>query len=647
MFQAIGLFIRRRRHTILITLIAAFATLLLMAGSVMAWSFCALWRLGRIELTTDGAPLVCQVMAESSDAPIGGPFDLVARAVVALPAGDYRLLASGTGRLSRTYRFAVNRGETQAHRIAIDEGRLLGGERMTDIGNGKLPREIPIPFAFVTRTLERVPGKADFIEWSKESLICRDATTGKVLWNSANPEKFSAQDRDPALRMKNFFAAVRNKTLFEPAPDLDGDGTGDLLWAVRSASAFLALSGKNGSMLWSYVADLDGPGNSSQTKPTLRATWSIGKPALADVDRDGSPDLIVTCAFGETPEESARRSQAESAAIPAGTGTQLYRRVVMAISGRSGRPLWKYPIDQTFDISWLDDFRQSPALVHGRRLNLLSVVDGARWLGLDLATGQPKAGPFDLQSIAIRDVQYSDLDGDGEPELVALCPGPAGAQREIRAFSIKTGHTLWTDTAAFDYDQSENGVPHPSFPLLVDLDGDGRSEVVVPDSGPMPPLSGYRGLKLIDGASGKPRWRRAMSPASKAWDGVTEIIAASDLDGDGARDLVTISLFIRKNRAPRSRAQPDEAERIYVDALSRRRRRPENFGGGAPTCRPRHLLGSGNRCGGAAGLTAGRCSPSRSEEATRTASKATAGRHGFFRRPSICSRPLPEKNAIT
>jgi hypothetical protein len=575
MLQSLGLFIRRRRHTILITVAAAVATLILMAGSVVAWSAYAEWRMGRVELTTDGAPLVCQVIAESSDSPIGDPFDLVSRAVVTLPAGDYRLLASGTGRLSRTYRFAVNRGETQAHRIALDEGRLLGGERMTEIGNGKLPREIPIPFAPMTRPLERSPGKSDFVERSRESLICRDAATGNVIWNTAHPEKPFAQGRNPALWMKNVSATARTSELLRPAPDLDGDGTGDLLWSIQSSAAFLAISGKNGSMLWNYVADLDGPGgpkadgpaNFSQQDPRARANWTIGTPILADVDRDGLPDLIATCIFCETREETERRPVAESAGKPAETKVPFYRRLVMAVSGRSGRQLWKFAIDPTFQSAWQEAWRQPPALLHGRQSTLLSVVDGARWLGLDPATGQPRAGPFDLEAIAIREVQYCDLDGDGEPELVALGLGPAGGPREVRAFSIKTGHALWTETAGSDYDQSENGGPRPGFPLPVDLDGDGRSEIVVSDQGPMPPLSGYRGVKLIDGSSGKPRWHRPMIPDTKAGDGVTEIIAAPDLDGDGTRDLVTISLVAGKN-PPRSQTPPADPERVYVDALS-------------------------------------------------------------------------------
>ena len=576
MFQPISLFIRRRRHTIVNTVAIAISTLVLMAASVAAWRFYAEWRLGRVELTTDSEPLVCQVIAESTDTPIGDPFDLVSRAVVTLPAGDYRLLVSGTGRLSRTFRIAVNRGEGQAHLIAIDEGRLLGGERMTDIGNRKLPRETPIPFAPVTRTLERTPGKTDFIEWSRESLICREPATGKALWNTARPETPFPKDRDPTSWMKNVQVIARNCALLEPAPDLDGDGTRDLLWSIQSASAFLALSGKNGSMLWNHVAELDGPGGPrqdgpgslSQANPSPRTSWLNGTPILADVDRDGAADVIATCIFAETREESARRPQAKSASNPAGNNPPFYRRVVMAISGRSGRQLWKFAIDQTFQSTWQAAWKQPPALLQGRQSTLVSVVDGARWLGLDPATGQPRAGPFDLELIASREVQYADLDGDGEPELVAMGTGAAGGQREVHAFSIKTGHTLWASTAGTDYDQSETGGPQPNSPFLVDLDGDSRSEIAVPDSGAMPPLAGYRGIKLIDGASGKPRWHRPMNPNTTGGDGVAEIIAAPDLDGDGTRDLVTISLFTAKNPATRLPTPPEALERVYVDALS-------------------------------------------------------------------------------
>ena len=103
------------------------AAIVVAAASIAGWRYYTESRFGRVELVTEGDSVVVQVLDESGDLAIGEPFDLATRAVVSLPEGDYRLRVNGVGRMGRTYRFAVNRGETQAHTISIDEGRLLGG----------------------------------------------------------------------------------------------------------------------------------------------------------------------------------------------------------------------------------------------------------------------------------------------------------------------------------------------------------------------------------------------------------------------------------------------------------------------------------------------------------------------------------------
>ena len=66
------------------------------------------------------------MLARVGDEPIGEPVEVFKKSTLALPDGDYRLRVNGEGRLGRTYRFAVNRGETIAHKLSLDEGRLLG-----------------------------------------------------------------------------------------------------------------------------------------------------------------------------------------------------------------------------------------------------------------------------------------------------------------------------------------------------------------------------------------------------------------------------------------------------------------------------------------------------------------------------------------
>ncbi len=186
-YHALALFIRGRRHTILIALAGAVTTLVVVAVAILTWGFYAEWRLGRVELTTEDAPLRVQVLAESSDAPIGEPLDVVTRAVVELPAGDYRLNVSGNGLLSRTYRFAVNRGETQAHPISLNEGRLLAGDRPEESEHGERTTDAPIPFAPFVAAIELTPGKADLIEWSADSLIRRDGARAPCSGTRSTP----------------------------------------------------------------------------------------------------------------------------------------------------------------------------------------------------------------------------------------------------------------------------------------------------------------------------------------------------------------------------------------------------------------------------------------------------------------------------
>ena len=98
------------------------AMLLVLAGAAWLWRLYDDWRTGRIVLSARGEPMVVQVLAESSDATVGDPIEVASSATLALPAGDYRLRVNGKGRLGRTYRIAVSRGETQAHIISLDEG---------------------------------------------------------------------------------------------------------------------------------------------------------------------------------------------------------------------------------------------------------------------------------------------------------------------------------------------------------------------------------------------------------------------------------------------------------------------------------------------------------------------------------------------
>ena len=488
----------------------------LMLVAVFGWRFYAGWRIGRVVLETEGTPLLVQVQEEATDHAIGEPFDLVTRAVLELPAGDYRLRVNGTGRLGRTYRMGVNRGEALKHTISIDEGRMLVGEPDPATRGGGAGPMAPIPFANVVAALELDRGKADLIEWSRESLIRRDVVTGQVRWDAFHPATPFVRDRDPARWMTALFASRRHGKLVEPASDLDGDGTGDLLWYFENSAALVALSGKDGSMIWNYVAELDGPGGPNLVGPDVSfgltpKSHTAGKPAMADVDRDGIPDWFATFIFMGSSDEPGAESAGE-----AGSGSRRCRRIVVGVSGRSGRPLWTYPVDRAFVEISFDHFKVEPAaLVEGRQSNLLAFVENTKWIGLDFPPSDRLGSSGAALSWALRPRQCrfrhdTDLDGDGEPEILTMGPGPDSGQETMRALSIKTGRELWAQTIEVPFDQIHDELPFNGCPLVAELDDDVRPGILVPDAGAMPPRSRYRGLRLVDGRTGATRCRHTL-----------------------------------------------------------------------------------------------------------------------------------------
>ncbi len=196
-------------------------------------------------------------------------------------------------------------------------------------------------------------------------------------------------------------------------------------------------------------------------------------------------------------------------------------------------------------------------------------ADDSTWIGLDPATGRTVSGPIGLGFGPMRSIQYADLDGNGEPDMVALGFGPALGQQTIVAFASGSGRKLWSITVDAAFAPGGMRGAWSDWPLVADLDGDGRTEVLVADSGQLPPKRGFRGLRLLDGPSGQTRWLRPMQPETMSPDGVIHLVAGPDLDGDGVRDVVAVSQFDGRERLWRgSRERPTEPARLYVNALS-------------------------------------------------------------------------------
>ena len=149
------------------------------------------------------------------------------------------------------------------------------------------------------------PGKADFIEWNGETLIRRDGSTGKPIWDAARPARPWSPERDPVAamrRLSHFGDEKRPGELVQPAPDLDGDGTGDLVWAIRGTPSLLASVGQG----WVAALDILGRSRRAATPRSAedvpRPGRIVGAPATVDVDGDGTTDLIAEFVVLDDPQ---------------------------------------------------------------------------------------------------------------------------------------------------------------------------------------------------------------------------------------------------------------------------------------------------------------------------------------------------------
>lgn len=530
----------RQRRGVMIGAIAAAAAILIVVVGLLSWKLHQESRLGQFSLQTDGPPLVAEVL-DDNDEQVIKPFRVPTVLPVELPAGEYRVRLSGTDLMSETFQLSVEAGGKHEFNVNLDDRRLW--------------EPIPLKQTQMSPPLQEVvnvidlAGRADIISWERNeqgvSLRRLDGATARPVWQKTlapatlpevlvgrpvparqspfwlrAPEKPGEWWTGEWARLLACWPGDGNVRLVDPAADFDGDGTRDLVWAVGDdvMSWLLAVSGNDGKVLWLFRAP-------------ERGSRLVGRPALQDVDGDGTLDLLTTWVAGE-------------------------HAWIEAISGK-GHPLWKYDLDRQWLKETASKLKQAATVVKAGDKNLTALVVGKHLVALDLA-GKPAWPAHDL-GVVPRKQQFVDLDGDGHADLLFLHDGQE--QPRLTALSLRSRATMWEVpiTGVVDPEPAESypasDYPTPSnWPYVIDLDGDGKAEVVVEAITPsarteQASFTGWIGIEVLNGATGQVRWSRRLFDRAPWWNWagredmrVKGLLAGPDLDGDGHKELVVASV---------------------------------------------------------------------------------------------------------
>lgn len=511
-----------RKHRTPVTaaaLSATFAALLLIAG-YLSWNRYQQLHQGPVYLLTEGQPLAAELL--DSEDRVVREFTVPLQKPLRVPWGRYQLRLSGRDRVSVSYQVNVASAGVQGN-LALEPRRLWD-----DI-------------------LMQPGGSVHLIELDQRpSLVVADGDTVRRL-DGANatpvwtvPMTF---DRDSAVPPLKRFAVSQLATaqLVRPAPDLDGDGTADLVWIWLGGAgpnerrgSLLTMSGKDGQVLWTYRAS-DAP--QAALPPHLTGVMLPCLPLVVDVDGDGHPEILqpVSAQGVDISNQGTNRNDGANSVASLAQWTW-----VDVLDGRSGRPIRPVFSARAFHGSRIaDDTEFGIALtrVNDKPTLLLTDENSVRVAGLDGEETPPVMLGFER----IGKPRFLETDG---PKVVVLQPEGDGRTASLVQLSIPHGEKSWEFPGVAVWSPSGNSqtiTASPEWPLVEDLDRDGRPELIVattePGRGDAPGLS----IQRVGLRHGQSAWKHRVG-VPVPLTGPPRLIVGPDLDNDGHSEVLVAAL---------------------------------------------------------------------------------------------------------
>jgi predicted Ser/Thr protein kinase len=579
--------LKAQQRSVKLAATAAALTLAVTFAAIFTRSGYNAWRQGSLQLGTSTPPLVAEIMDYGGN--VLRRETLPMQESVSLAAGKYQVRTSGEGALSQTFDVDVHRASALAYSVDLHDEQLLS-------------MDIPRAFAFADLGKRRKSivligndGIAPF-GWTPPRAN-KDAPELKTWagfhwpWSSGSEplSGFGLFDLRPWIAPRGF--------------DLNGDGERDLICAGRHQAWLMAISGKDGAILWFAGRGQDLKISPQPNRPYFQryavSSTTLGEPIIdRDCDGDGVSDVIAT--FGDVGADMNRMSGGQVAATC----------WVEAVSGRSGQTIWKYDLPpEWFELPlggevpnqcrWFvgqetGTTQQGRATMStGRHVfrraarvertgthvyrpdaarlvtmgdqSLLAVVGGTHVALLDPQTGREAQRPLDFQARPGRQSQWADVDGDGAADLVVIGERPGNTandfpKAQIAVWSVARRDKLWAEKLNADWPLTQAwSIEPPQWPLVADLNGDGKNEIAVPNGSS--DAKGYFGsgagnpwgeLAVREGSTGQTLWKRRLVTMDLQIDQMT---AGPDIDGDGWREIYVATLS-------------GAGFRLYVDCFS-------------------------------------------------------------------------------
>ncbi len=499
------------RGPLAIAALAAIAT----AGSFYAWG--RYQRSRQAEAAIEDAEPGAAVAVERADSgEVVAEFTAPARRPLLLDPGDYHLRVMPDRRPSGMFPFRVAPGDWGTIQPPAAPVPLF-----------ELDEEPAMPFALVG--LRGGARGADPVVIDYLGIRRIEGKSGKPLWHTRDFTRTTPETRLPSPETYRHFyeqAIVQPDRVTVPghqwispdmgslgimtAPrpvDLDGDGRADLVWSNLAGNTVSALSGEGDRWTWSRTA-VDIPGAPADRAGVVRRPLAFQIPS-------GEPVVVV--AF-EPPLKVGPGGVAVGARPEPGW--------VQAFRGKSGEPAWTFapPPDasdsgllRTDAVTW--DGREVVAVTSGRLIHLL-----------DPKTGTPTGPPIGFDTPIVGMPEFRGPSVDGRREVVVRLQSDTIVARAWRGADELPGWRI--PFGSID--------PRGGWPRVVDLDGDGASEVILPEKDPT--LRGLIRLRVVDGRTGRDRWRVPHHDRTgNARPGRLSrffLLADMDVDGDGVRDLI-------------------------------------------------------------------------------------------------------------